>query len=309
MDYPAFVVGGQLIIGFSEEEGTARQILDTLASNPQTDRQTIGCVTGTEPGCGLLTHASTTKPEQININMFGHSIALAQIGLPLFTLIMGLLDGLNYGSTWALVLMISLLAPLKDRPLMLAIAGTFIAVQGIFYFLLMVIWLNLFLLIDTSHFLQIIVAGVALLFGAVYFKKYMYFGHNLSIPLHEISKPGIYTHIRQIVQTPNLFAALFGSIILAILVQISEFSYTSIFPMLYSQVLTMHHPDSLGNYGYLLLYDLAYMLDDIIVLTVGIVTLSEHRTHEKEGRTLSLVSSLALMGIAAYLSLAVYGVI
>lgn len=306
LDYPAFVVGGQLIIGFSEEEGTASQILDTLANNPRTSQQEIQCVTGTEPDCGLITPALPTQPERAYINLFGHNVPLAQIGLPLFTLAMGLLDGLNHVSTWVLILMISLLAPLKDRALMLTIAGTFVAVQGVSYYILTAAWLHLFLLIEISRVSQFSIAVVAIMSCAFYLNKYMQLGRRLAISSHEVSKPGIYSRIRQIVQAKNLFAALLGTTLLAILVQLGEFSYTSVFPAIYAQVLTMHQPDSIGKYGYLLLYNLAYMLDDLIVLTIGLVTLGDRYAYERKGRSIKLISSLALAGVAVYLLLALY---
>lgn len=308
IDYPAFVVGGQLIIGYSEEAGTAQLILDTLAAshpaNQQAGTGSESCETGKELSCGLIAPAPVTKPESMSINLFGYSVPLLQIGLPLFTVTMGMLDGFNHGSTWVLILMISLLSPIKNRPLMLAIAGTFIAVQGLVYFILMAVWLNLFLLTGTSRMSEIVIACIALLAGAIYFKNYLYFGHNISISSHEIAKPGIYSRIRKIVQAKNLLAALLGTSMLAILVQLVEFSYTSVFPALYTRILTLHQLDHLNNYGYLLLYDLAYMLDDIIVLTIGVVILNQERLHEKEGRKIKLISGLVMVGLGIYLLLA-----
>jgi glutaredoxin len=307
LDYPAFVVGGQLIIGFSEEASTAQLILDTLATSHPTslesDNGTKDCETGKELSCGLITPAPAAKPEIATINILGHSVPLVQIGIPLLTLAMGLLDGLNHGSTWVLILMISLLSPMKNRPLLFAIAGTFIAVQGIVYFILLAVWLNLFAMAGTSRISEIAIASIALLAAAIYFKKYMNFGQSLSISSHEIAKPGIYTRIRKIVQAENLTVALLGTTVLAILVQIGEFSYTSVFPALYTRVLTLQHLDSLSNYGYLLLYDFAYMLDDVIVLIIGVVTLSQGRSQEQEGPMLKLVSGLVMIGLGAYLLL------
>ena len=59
----------------------------------------------------------------------------------------------------------------------------------------------------------------------------------------------------------------------------------------------------MSYYGYLLLYDLAYMLDDVIVLAIGVVTLSQHRLQEKEGRWLKLISGLVMVGLGVYLLL------
>ena len=55
-------------------------------------------------------------------------------------------------------------------------------------------------------------------------------------------------------------------------------------------------------YGYLLLYTAAYMLDDVIVLAIGVITLSQRRLQEKEGRWLKLMSGLAMVGLGLYLA-------
>jgi len=310
IDYPAFVVGGQLIIGFTEEASTAQLILDTLmVSHPSIQDSNTGsenCATGKELSCGLIPPAPIEKQENITVNIFGISMPLVQIGLPLFTLAMGMLDGLNHGSTWVLVLMLSLLSPLKNRPLMTAIAGTFITAQGIVYFILLAAWLNIIVLIEVSRISEIVIASAALLAGAMYFIKYRQFGHRISISSQEITKPGIYSRIRKIVQTENLAAALLSTIALALIVQAAEFTYTSVFPAFYTRVLTLQHLDTLSNYGYLLLYDFAYMLDDLIILTIGVITLSQNRPRERDGRMLKFTSALALVILGVYLLLARY---
>lgn len=307
LDYPAFVVGGQLIVGFSDEANTAQQILDYLplthATGQQANEDLENCSTGKEASCGLIPAKPATKPEKISIDLFGHSIPIEQIGLPLFTVAMGLLDGLNHGSTWVLLLMVSLLAPMKNRTLMLSIAGTFIAVKGLMYFILLAAWLNLFLVFDSSRITQLIVAGAALLAGAIYFKNYFQHGQRITQSVHEITKPGVYTRIRKIVQTESLLAALLGTVMLSVFVQLGELTFTSVFPALYTKTLTLHHLDQLGKYGYLLLYDFAYMLDDIIVLGIGIVTFNNRQATEHKGSLLKLISALTLLGVGIYLLL------
>jgi glutaredoxin len=304
LEYPAFVVSGQLIIGFSEDASTAQLILDTLAiANQRSGNTAQACETGKEPSCGLITPAPVEISENTTLKLFGYSIPLVQIGLPLFTLAMGLLDGFNYGSTWVLILMISLLAPTQNRATMFSIAGTFIAVQGLIYFILMGAWLNIFVMAGTSRISEIVIASIALLAAALFFKNYLYYGRRLSISSHEINKPGIYTRIRKIVQAENLAATLLATIALAIMVQIGEFTYTSIFPAMYTRILTLQHLDSLSNYGYLLLYDFAYMLDDLILLGIGIATLKQIGTHEYQGRLSKLLSALMMTGLGIYLLL------
>ncbi len=43
------------------------------------------------------------------------------------------------------------------------------------------------------------------------------------------------------------------------------------------------------------------MFDDLMILTIGVVTLSQHRLQEKEGRWLKLMSGLVMVGLGGYL--------
>lgn len=308
LDYPAFVVGGHLVIGFTQEASTAQLLLDMLPVNEpinqNTSNYTKDCEIGKDLSCGLIPPAPVSKSESISINVFGHSVPLVHVGLPLLTLTMGLLDGFNHGSTWVLILMISLLAPMKSRPAMLAIAGTFIAVQGIVYYGYLAAWLNLFKFTGTSYVSEIVIASLSIIAGLIYFKNYMFFGQKMSLASQEITNPGIYTHIRKILQSETLTKALLSTTVLAVLVQLGEFSYKSFFPALYTRILTLHQLSSLSNYGYLMLYDLAYMLDDIIILAIAVFTLKLSRSPEKESRLTMLASALLMLGIGLYLILA-----
>jgi glutaredoxin len=303
---PAFAVGGQLIVGYSEETATDQHIRDSLAlAHPPSrqDKAAPSCEAAESYTCGPDTVQPLPKPETFTVDFFGHTLSLDQVGLPLFTLAMGLLDGFNPCSMWVLILMISLLAPLNNRPRMLAIAGTFIAVQGIAYFLFMAAWLNLFLLIGLSRASEIVIAALALLAGTINLKDFVNFGWGVSLSIPAAAKPGIYARMRRILHAENMTAALLGTVVLAVLVQIVEFMCTSGFPALFTRILTLRHLDNMSYYGYLLLYDAAYMADDVIILAIGVITLSQHRLQEKEGRWLKLISGLVMVGLGVYLLL------
>jgi threonine/homoserine/homoserine lactone efflux protein len=76
---------------------------------------------------------------------------------------------------------------------------------------------------------------------------------------------------------------------------------TSGFPALFTRILTLQGLDTAAYYGYMLLYIAAYMLDDVIVLGIGVVMLSRHRLQEKEGRVLKLVAGVVMIGLGIYL--------
>jgi len=205
---------------------------------------------------------------------------------------------------WVLILMISLLAPMNNRLRMLAIAGAFVAVEGLAYFVFMAAWLNLFLLIGLSRISEIVIAVIALLAGLINLKDFWFYGRGVSLSIPDAAKPDIYARMRRILQAKNLAGALIGAVVLAILVQIVEFMCTSGFPALFTRILTLRQLDSMSYYSYLLLYNVAYMFDDVIILAIGIITLSQRRLQEKEGRWLKLISGMVMVGLAIYLMVA-----
>jgi glutaredoxin len=302
---PAVYVGGQLIIGYSEEANTDKLIRAALAG--RSAKPTIAASDNTcaaeegEAECKPGVDEPEAAPEEFQLTLFGRTLTLGDVGLPAFTFTMGLLDGLNPCSMWVLLLMISLLAPLNDRRRMVAIAGTFVVVEGMAYFLFMAAWLNLFLLIGLSRASQLIIAALAIGAGLINVKDFFAFGRGITLGIPEKAKPGIYQRMRGLLHAPTMTTAIVGAAVLAVLVQVVEFLCTSGFPALFTRILTLRQLDTSSYYGYLLLYNLAYMLDDIIVLTIGVVMLSRHRLQEKEGRVLKLVSGLVMIALGMYL--------
>ncbi len=303
---PAIFLRGQLLVGFSSEAGTDKLVRAALAARPVAATSTpaaegaaacdaeesLSCQAGpgAEPGA-----------EQFAVTIFGRAIAVDDVGMPLFTLVMGLLDGFNPCSMWVLILMISLLAPLNNRPRMLAIAGTFVLIEGIAYYAFMAAWLNLFLFIGLSRASELVIAGIAIFAGAINLKDFWAFGWGISLSIPNAAKPGIYARMRAILHADNLTAALIATVILAVLVQLVELLCTSGFPALFTRILTLKQMEGASYYGYLLLYNAAYMLDDVVVLAIGVITLSKRRLQEKEGRWLKFISGLAMVCLGLYL--------
>jgi uncharacterized membrane protein HdeD (DUF308 family) len=86
-------------------------------------------------------------------------------------------------------------------------------------------------------------------------------------------------------------------------VQAIELLCTAGLPALYTRILTMHQLDRWTYYGYLVLYNVVYMLDDVVMLAIGIITISHYRLQEREGRWLKLISGLVMAGLGAVLLL------
>ena len=303
---PAVYVGGQLIIGYSEEASTDKLIRSALAGRAASAaarggrdlrRRRQSCVSA-ERGA-----RSAAPPESFEVSLFGRTLTLDDVGLPAFTLAMGLLDGFNPCSMWVLLLMISLLAPMNNRRRMLAIAGTFVLIKGIAYFLFMAAWLNLFLRdrtvtrIATDHRRNRDRRRADQREGFLRAQVDRHF----AVDPRESKARHLQPHARHPARRKPRARRSSARSILAMLVQMVEFLCTSGFPALFTRILTLRELDTAAYYGYLLLYIAAYMLDDIIILTIGVVMLSRHRLQEREGRVLKLVSGLVMIGLGVYL--------
>ena len=275
---PTFLIGTELIIGFLSAETTGAEIRARL------DRNTQGA-------------APPPAVESIQTKWFGE-LRVGNLGLPLFTIVIGLLDGFNPCSMWVLIFMLSLLAGLDNRPKVLLIAGTFVAVEGIAYFAFMAAWLNTFLLIGLSRITELILGSIAGLIGGLNIKDFWAFRRGISLGIPEAAKPGLYAKMRRILQAETIIAALLGTVMLAVLVQAVELVCTAGLPALYTRILTMQQLERWGYYGYLALYNVAYMLDDVLALTIGVITMSHYKLQEREGRWLKLISGIVMVGLS-----------
>ena len=90
---PAFHFKDQLLVGFDNADHVGA-LLESLVNQTAADKE--------------------TKRNQIETALFG-TISVSHLGLPLFTLIMGLLDGLNPYAMWVLLFLLSMLVHLQDR--------------------------------------------------------------------------------------------------------------------------------------------------------------------------------------------------
>jgi hypothetical protein len=274
---PAFYVRGKLMIGFDSAETTGKMLESLIEQHD-----------------GASQGALRVGPDAIDAPLMGR-IDLHELGLPLFTIVLGLLDGLNPCAMWVLLFLLSMLINLQDRRKMFLIGAVFVAVSGAVYFAFMAAWLNLFLLIGLSRTIQILLGGVALLAASLNLKDAFAYGSGPSLSIPEAAKPGIYRQVRRIVRAENLGGSVCTVLVLAILVNTVELLCTAGLPAIYTQVLTTHELPAWGYYGYLLLYNAAYVADDSLMLIIAVITLSRHKLQERGGRWLKLLSGIVML--------------
>lgn len=271
---PTFVLGTRVLVGFDDEAHAGRELralVDGLAL----------------PGSEVRTPWGTLSADAL--------------GLPLFTLVLGLLDGFNPCATWVLLFLLSLLVRLKDRRRMAWVAGTFVLVSGAVYYAFMAAWLNVFLAIGMSDAVRIVLAGVALLIGALNLKDGLVRGLGPSLAIPASARPGLVARMHAVVHSQALLASMAGVALLAVIVNMVELLCTAGFPAVYSAVLAQHPLSTLQHHGYLGLYILAYIADDSLMVGVAVAALGSHKLGERTGRALKLASGAVMLALGAVL--------
>jgi glutaredoxin len=270
---PTFVFGDRVLPGFDVPERSG-PLLDAL-------------VAGAAPA-----------PADISTSWFG-TLSVERLGLPLFTLAIGLLDGFNPCAMWVLLFLLSMLVHLRDRRRMALIAGTFVLVSGVVYYAFMAAWLNLFLTVGLSDALRIGLALLALAIAAVHIKDFVRPQQGFSLSIPAAAKPGIYARTRRILQADTLWLSLLGVAALALAVNLVELLCTAGLPAMYTAILTQQDLSAGAHYAYLGLYILGYLFDDALMVATAVFALSSRKLGVDSGRWLKLISGVVMLALGA----------
>lgn len=268
---PSFVVGGKLLVGFDAEGNSTQQLLALLDDG-------------------------ATRPTSVENKLFGN-LSVERLGLPLFTLALGLLDGFNPCALWVLLFLLSLLVHLRDRTRMAMIAGTFVLVSGAIYYAFMAAWLNLFLLVGLSTLLIWALSAVAIVIGVVNLRDGLRAKSNFTLSIPSAAKPRLYARMRAILQADSLLPALAGVATLAVVVNFIELLCTAGLPAIYTTVLVQQGLSPLAHYSYLGLYILGYIADDTLMVATAVTALSSRKLSESTGHALKIISGLVMLSL------------
>src|SRR3989344_9525908 len=286
---PTIFIGHKPIVGFDSAERKGKEIEAGIVKCIKNDCVDLMNLLGTN----LTSCPAKDEEKIINLPVFG-SVDTKKIGLPAFTVVMGLLDGFNPCSMWVLLFLLTLLVYTKSRKKMLFIGGIFILSSGIGYFIFMTAWLNLFLYIGFFSFMRIIVGIFAVVVGLVNMKELFFFKKGFSLTIHEKVKPLLFKKMRELVHEAALPAAVIGVITLALTVNFVEMLCTAGFPAVYTKILTLNNLNPLQYYLYILLYVIMYELDDLVVLGIAMWTFGSMKLTSKQGKWMKFIAGIMM---------------
>jgi glutaredoxin len=276
---PSFLFRDQLLVGFDNADHMG-SVLASLVDQAVEHKE--------------------TKPDHIETTLFG-TLSVSNLGLPLFTLAIGLLDGFNPCAMWVLLFLLSMLIHLQDRKKMALIAGTFVIVSGAVYYAFMAAWLNIFLWVGLSTAIRWTLGGMALAIGGLNVKDFIAWKQGFSLSIPDSAKPGVYARMRAILAEERTLPALTAVTILAVMVNFIELLCTAGFPAIYTAILTQQDLNPITYQAYLGLYILGYLADDALMVGMAVMALSSHKLTERAGRLLKLISGLVMLGLGGML--------
>lgn len=262
------------------------------------DRLIVGFDTAERTGSALfsMVDGMATGVNMVESALLG-TLDVDDLGLPLFTLAIGLLDGFNPCAMWVLLFLLSLLIHLQDRKKMAMIAGTFVLASGIVYYAFMAAWLNIFLLIGFTTALRWVLGGVALMVGGLNVKDFFAWKQGFSLSIPDSAKPGLYARMRAVLAADRLLPAVTAVAALAVLVNFIELLCTAGFPAIYTAILAQQGLDATAYYAFLGLYILGYIADDALMVSIAVVALSHRKLTERTGQWLKLLSGAVMLGL------------
>ena len=279
---PAFVIADSHVMGFTK--GVTEAEVESLVDDAVGRREAVA------------------RGDGVQTKLFGW-LSARDLGLPLFTVALGLLDGFNPCAMWVLLFLLATLAGQRDRTRMAVTAATFVVVSGVVYFAFMAAWLSVFLVVGMTRSVQLVLGIVALGMGAVNLKDFFAFGRGPSLSIPASAKPGIYARVRSVLREHSLAGSLLGIAMLAVLVNLVELLCTAGLPAIYTSILARQQLSTWGRMAYLGLYNLAYVADDALMVTLAVVTLSRRRLAETAGRWLKLLSAAVMLALGVLLIL------
>ncbi len=290
--YPIVFIGNRFLIG----ETAIRENLESEVA----ECSETGCICPVEKIDGLTPYPpqpGDITPEEgstVTLPFFG-KIDASEMSLPVFTIILGGLDGFNPCAFFVLFFLLSMLVYAKSRKRMLLIGGTFVFFSALIYFLFMAAWLNVFLIIGQLMLVTTIAGIIALIVAGINIKDFFFYKKGVSLTVSDKAKPKLFERMRNLLKANSLPSMMAGTIVLAVSANAYELLCTAGFPMVFTRMLTLHGLSAMEYYMYLVFYNIIYVLPLASIVLMFTLTLGSKKLTEWQGQILKLISGLMML--------------
>jgi len=267
---PFTVIGEEYIVGFNDETKTnIENVIDNYLNEEKVEKT-------------------------FNIPIIGE-VKAKNASISLVAVILGFIDGFNPCAMWILLLLINMTITMKDRKKIFLIGLTFILTGGIIYFLSM---LGIGFILDVAMIAQIrnIIAVVAIVLGV--YNLYTFIKTRKDTGCHVVDKnkrKGIMKRINEIMSKKSIILMLLGTIILAVSVNLVELACSLGFPTIFLELLSINEITGLSKILYLILYILFYLIDDLVIFFIAVITLKSKGISTKYNKFVNLIGGVLMI--------------
>jgi glutaredoxin len=303
---PFLVVGNKNFVGFAD--GTTSRQIEIMVEKCLSGncKDSVAPIVGvdspessqTTSDVGGETGDNTEKI--VKIPFLGEINAI-NFSLPLLTIIMGALDGFNPCAMWTLLFLISLLLGMENRKRMWILGTAFIVASASVYFLFMSAWLNLILFLGFVIWIRVLIGVFALAGGCYSIKEFIFNKDGGCKVAGDEKRRKIFERLKLSVQQNSLWFALGGIFVLAFAVNLVELICSAGLPAIYTQILALNEMAGWRYYFYILLYIFFFMLDDLFIFFVAMITLEMSGITTKYAKASRLIGGIVMLAIGLML--------
>ena len=237
--------------------------------------------------------------DNIKIPIIGE-VNIKNVSIPLVAVILGFVDGFNPCAMWILLFLINLLFGINNKKKAWILGLTFLFISGFVYFLSM-LGINFVLGIATVTWMKVGIAIFILIAGILNLRKYLKIRKEEAgcTVVNDKKRKKIISKMRDIIKSKSFVFALGGIIVLATTVNLIEMACSLGFPVIFNEVLTVNNINGLTKIIYLLVYIFFYMIDDMVVFSISMITLEATGVTNKYNKLCTLISAIImiLMGL------------
>ena len=232
----------------------------------------------------------------VDTGLFG-VVSLKDVSLPIFTIILGAVDGFNPCAMWILIFLITMMFSMHDRFKMWILGLTFIFTSGFVYLCFMLSWLSLASFLSSVVLIRFLIACFAVLFGMV--NIYRYFKSlNSDVGCDVTDKKKrlkIMERIKKIVNEKSFLLSILGIMLLAFSVNLIELLCSLGIPVMFTNVLAMNDLSTLEYVIYIGLYLLFFLIDDILIFVIAMKTLKIKGISNKYTKYSHLIGGIIML--------------
>ena len=310
---PFNIIGNTIIKGYLDDSSTGKKILNTIYYYQDNDYHDYvkDFINGDETIVEVNEEAVNYKRKEnqksihtIKIPLIGE-VDLEKVSYSFATILIGLVDGFNPCAMWVLLFLISALIGMKDRKRMFIIGFSFILTSGLVYLAILLSWINIVVKVSTSVLFRNIIAIVAIIGGLINLRSYI---KSLKEDdgcdvVDDKKRKKIFTKIKSFTKEKSLLLSILGAMGLAVSINIVELACSAGLPLVFSELLTINNISGINALLYILIYILFFLIDDIIVFTIAVITMTSNGISSRFNKYSHLIGGIIMLIIGLLLIL------